>query len=282
MNTTIRNLALLAAGFAVCAAASTGQKQTPPEGAPAKAFTVPAHETYTLTNGLKVTLVPYGKIPKVTLSVAVDAGSIDEGASHVGVASMTGDLLNEGTATLSSAQLAEAVARMGSTLNVGVSNDQTTIDLDVLSEFGPDAARLLAEVLQHPRLPESELARLKNDRLRQIAVNTSRAQTIAQMRFMKIVYVDHPYSIVVPSEADVKKIAISRMCGRITSPQTSTRSVRTSTWLASSMRPRLRRRLRRASQVGPRERSHAPPTHLQRPRTAFSISPTGPERRNRR
>lgn len=208
MNTTIRNLALLAGICAACAAPAMAQKQAPPEGAPAKAFTVPAHETYALANGLRVTLVPYGKIPKVTLSVAVNAGSIDEGASHIGVAGITGDLLNEGTATLSSAQLAEAVARMGSTLSVGVDDDQTTVSLDVLSEFGPDAARLLADVLEHPRLPESELARLKNDRLRQIAVNTSRAQTIAQMRFMKIVYGDHPYSVVVPTEADVKKIAI--------------------------------------------------------------------------
>jgi len=47
---------------------------------------VPAHETYTLANGLKVTLVPYGNIPKVTVSVEVTAGSIDEGSSHVGVA----------------------------------------------------------------------------------------------------------------------------------------------------------------------------------------------------
>ena len=31
------------------------QKQAPPEGGPAKAFSVPANETYTLPNGLKVT-----------------------------------------------------------------------------------------------------------------------------------------------------------------------------------------------------------------------------------
>ena len=52
-------------------AAAMAQKQTPPEGAPAKAFTVPAHKTYTLPNGLKVTLVPYGNIPKVAVILAV-------------------------------------------------------------------------------------------------------------------------------------------------------------------------------------------------------------------
>ncbi|MBV8113556.1 MAG: insulinase family protein [Silvibacterium sp.] len=184
------------------------QKQAPPEGAPAKAFTVPAHQSYTLPNGLKVTLVPYGNIPKVTVSLAVNAGSIDQGASHGGVAAITGELLKEGTATLTQQQLADAAASMGSTLDVSVSDDQTVAGLDILSEFGPNAVRLLADVLEHARLPESELPRLKNDMLRQIAVSASRPRTIAVMHFRKILYGDHPYSVVLPPDAEVKAITI--------------------------------------------------------------------------
>jgi zinc protease len=209
MNTTLRNTTLLASLFAFGAAAPlVAQKQTPPEGAPPKAFTVPAHETYALPNGMKVTLVPYGIIPKVTVSMALDAGSIDEGSDHVGVAGLTADLLQEGTATLTSAQLADAAARMGSTLDISAGDDQTDASLDVLSEFGPDAVHLLADVLEHPRLPESELPRLKNNKLREIAVSTSRPQTIAQMRFRKILYGDHPYAIVEPTNEDIQKITL--------------------------------------------------------------------------
>ena len=35
------------------------QKETPPEGGPPKAFVFPKQDTYTLPNGLKVTLVEY-------------------------------------------------------------------------------------------------------------------------------------------------------------------------------------------------------------------------------
>src|SRR5271167_3214122 len=184
------------------------QKQVPPEGAPAKAFTVPASETYTLPNGMKVTLVPYGNIPKVTVSITVDAGGINEGSNHQGVAGLAADLLKEGTVMLTSQQLADEAARMGSTLDIAATVDLTTAQLDVLSEFGPDAVRLLADVLQHPRLPETEVARLKNDMLRQIAVSSSRPQTIALIRFRKILYGDHPYGTVLPSEADVKKLTV--------------------------------------------------------------------------
>src|SRR5438477_2784093 len=184
------------------------QKQSPPEGGPAKAFTVPVHETYTLPNGLKVTLVPYGILPKVTVDITVVAGSADESKDHQGVAGVASDLLKEGTAKLSSSQVADEAARMGSTLGVSSSYDRTDAELDVLSEFGPDAVRLLADVVSHPRLPESELERLKSNTLRQIAVGSSQPQTLALMRFRKILYGDHPYSVVLPSEADVKKITI--------------------------------------------------------------------------
>ena len=208
MKNAIRTSALCGSIFALGVAMAAAQKQAPPEGVPAKAFTVPAHETYALPNGMKVTLVPYGILPKVTLDVAIDAGSVDEGGDHVGVAGMAADLLQEGTQTLTSAELADAAARMGSTLNVSSGYDQSSASLDVLSEFGPDAVKLLADVLEHPRLPESELARLKNNKLRQIAVSSSRPQTVAQMHFSKIVYGDHPYSIVLPTEDQVKKITI--------------------------------------------------------------------------
>jgi len=209
MKTITRNASwlVLVAGL-IAVAPAHAQKQTPPEGGPAKAFAVPANETYTLGNGMKVTLVPYGIIPKVTVSAAIDAGSVNEGSDHVGVSGLTADLMKEGTQSLTSEQLADATAKMGSTLDVAANADQTIAQLDVLSEFGPQAVKLLADVLQHPRLPESELERLKNDALRQIAVRSSRPQTIAQMKFRKILYGDHPYGTVLPTEADIKKIAL--------------------------------------------------------------------------
>jgi zinc protease len=209
MNTTMKKLGLLAIAGSILGIAPAGaQKQAPPEGGPPKAFTVPANETYTLPNGLKVTLVPYGILPKAAISLAVDAGDINEGAGRVGVASLTTDLMKEGTDKLTAQQVAEAAAGMGSTLEIHAGKDQTKLGIDVLQEFTPDAVKLLADVVQHPRLPQSEIDRLKNDALRQIALESSQPQTIALARFRKILYGDHPYAIVVPTEADINKLTI--------------------------------------------------------------------------
>jgi len=209
MKTTKRKISILVlAASLIGMTPAFAQKQTPPEGSPSKAFTVPANETYILSNGMKVTLVPYGIIPKAAISVAIDTGNLNEGKDRVGVADLTGELFKEGTATLSAQQLAQQTGAMGSTLNVAVGQDQTKLELDVLQEFAPQAVRLLADVVQHPRLPESELARLKNDSLRKIAVQTSQPQTIAAMHFRKILYGDHPYGTLLPTPDDVKKLSI--------------------------------------------------------------------------
>lgn len=200
-------LVLVMMGFTSFSASA--QKQTPPAGGPPKPFTVPANETYTLPNGMRVTLIPYGNIPKVTLSLAIAAGNLNEPKNQNSIADITGNLMKEGTASLSAQALAETAARMGSTLGLTVGLDQSTMEIDVLEEFGPGAVKLIAEVVQHPRLPESEFARLKTDTLRKLALQKSQPQTIAQARFRKILYGDHPYGELLPPEENIQKLTIA-------------------------------------------------------------------------
>src|SRR5580693_9925683 len=103
----VKKTSLFLTASLVVLAPAFGQKQTPPEGSAPKSFSVPASETYLLPNGLKVTLVPYGIIPKAAVSLAVDAGQINEGSGRVGVASLTTDLMKEGTEKLTAQQVAE-------------------------------------------------------------------------------------------------------------------------------------------------------------------------------
>jgi zinc protease len=208
MRGRVQSFLLVLSACVAGAAPGFAQKQAPPAGGPPKAFTLPAHETYALGNGMKVTLVPYGNIPKVTVSVVLRTGNINESREQLGVADITGELLKEGTTKLSAKELAEAAARMGSTLNVGVGADETSAQMDVLSENGADAVKLLADVVLHPLLPESELARLKTNMVRQIAVAKSQPGQMALARFRKILYGEHPYGDTLATEETVNKLTI--------------------------------------------------------------------------
>jgi zinc protease len=207
-NTSIRVSLLTFFTVAFFAGITSAQKQAPPPGGQPKPFSVPAHQSYVLSNGMKVTLIPYGNIPKVTLDLSIQSGNIDDPQDLSGLSDILSQLLKEGTSTLSSAALAESAARMGSSLGVGAGSDNSSITLDVLSEFDSDAVKLLADVVQHPLLPESELARLKTNMLRRIVVAKTQPGTIASARFHKLLYGDHPYSRVLPSEEGINKITI--------------------------------------------------------------------------
>ena len=141
---------------------------------------------------MKVSLVPYGNIPKVTVSLALRSGNIDETSDKLGLADITGELMKEGTKSMSSEQVAQAAAQMGSSLGIAVGVDDTTVAVDVLSESGPASVKLLADVVENPLLPESELARIKTNMLRSIAVSKTQPAQIALARFRKLMYGDHP------------------------------------------------------------------------------------------
>jgi zinc protease len=144
----------------------------------------------------------------VTASLVVRSGSVNQTPEQYGVASIMGSLLKEGTSTRSAKQLAEEFAQMGGDLDVAVGEDESSFTTDVLGEFGPEAVQLLAEVSQHPLLPESELARLKNDAVRQVTIARSIPQQIANERFRKILYPHHPYGRVLPTPEEIEKQGI--------------------------------------------------------------------------
>ncbi len=176
-------------------------QETPPEGGTPKDFNLPEQTTFTLDNGLQATLVPYGTLPKVTARVVVRTGNINEEADQVWLADLTGELLKEGTTTRSALDIAEEAAQMGGEVNVIVGMDQTYISGDVLSEFGPDLIALMADVIQNPAFPESELERVKRDLIRQLSIQKTQPGTMALEKFRALMYGDHPYGRIFPKEA---------------------------------------------------------------------------------
>jgi zinc protease len=188
--------------------AAEAQKQLPPEGGTPKDFQLPVKQQFTLDNGLEVTLVPYGAVPKVSVRVVVRSGNINEKENQVWLADITGDLMKEGTTTRSSIQVAQEAAGMGGNVDISVGPDQTVISGDVLSEFGPQFVALLGDVVKNPLLPESELARLKTDKVRELSVSKSQPGSLALEEFRHLMYPNHPYGRVFPTQEMLESYTI--------------------------------------------------------------------------
>ena len=178
--------------------AETGQvKETPPPGGEPRDFSLPEKESFALENGLEATLVGFGTLPKATVSVVVRAGNLNEG-ERTWLADLAGDFLLEGTAGRSAAGIAREAAAMGGRVSVEVGADRTVIESDVLAEYAPQMARLLADIVRNAAFPAAELERLKRDRQRQLAIAETQPQQMALAAFRDALYGDHPYGNVLP------------------------------------------------------------------------------------
>ena len=203
----------LGALLAVCVATVDAREAPPPAGTP-RPFVLPAKRDFRLANGMAVTLVPFGAIPKATLLLVIRTGNIADG-SKAGLADLATELLKEGAGERDAHALAEFAADMGGALETATGPDQTTLSLDVLAERASDAVGVLADVVRRPRLPPGELARLKQNLSRQVAIARAQAQGIAGEAYARLLWGDHPYGHELPTEAEIASIGIEDVRGFI-------------------------------------------------------------------
>jgi len=189
------------------------QKQTPPSGGQPADFDLPRRQTITLDNGLKASWVPYGNIPKVTVRIYVRTGNMHEKADEIWLSDLLAELMQEGTTTRSAQALAEEVARMGGSLSVSASPNAMIVSGSVLSEYGPALVSLMADVLMNPRLPASEIERLKTDLKRQLEVQKAEPQVQASEKFDAMMYPDQPYGRTYPTGEMIARYDLTQVRG---------------------------------------------------------------------
>ncbi len=182
--------------------------ETPPAPGTPKDFKIPEKATRMLDNGVELTFIQFGELPKVTVSALTRAGNLNEGA-QTWLADITAEMMKEGAAGMTSAQMAERAAGMGGNVAVAVGPDETSVSMDVLTEHGPDAVALVADLLRRPTLPESEFDRIRRNFERNLALAKTRPGTLASERFLAAIYPDHPYGRVLPTVEQLRSYTIA-------------------------------------------------------------------------
>ncbi|MGA2741839.1 MAG: pitrilysin family protein [Bryobacteraceae bacterium] len=185
-----------------------GPKETPPQGPPPKPFRLAATTDFTLPNGMQVTMVPYGTVPKVAVRLFVGAGAIDESATQVWLSKLNAALMKEGTGTRSAEQVAREAAEMGGQVEANASSDFSAVGGVALSDFGPQFVALLADVLTAAQIPGAELPRLKADLVRDLSIEKTQPDSLARERFLGTLFPDHPYGRAYPSESALQSYTI--------------------------------------------------------------------------
>ncbi|MFD1106122.1 M16 family metallopeptidase [Sphingobium olei] len=163
---------------------------------PVKDLDFPDVERATLKNGIKLVFARRTAVPTVRVSVAFDAGNAADDKAKLGTAGLTAALLDEGTTTRSSKQIAEEQERLGASISAGNSMDRTTVGLFALKPNLDASLGLLADVVRNPAFKPEEVERLRGQVLTRIAAEKTEPMAIAQRMLPPLLYGQaHPYGI---------------------------------------------------------------------------------------
>jgi zinc protease len=159
--------------------ADVAWRNEPPKPGPAGALHLPVPEKFKLSNGLTVLYSERPGLPLVAANLVLHAGTGVNPVERPGLASMTARMLQQGTTTRTALQIADRAADLGATLNSGAGTDTTGISTRALSRNFPNALELLADVALHPSFPQSEIERVRSERLTAIVQEKDDPFTVA-------------------------------------------------------------------------------------------------------
>jgi zinc protease len=145
-----------------------------------------------LPNGLKVLLVENPAIPAIAINASIQAGARHEPEEKAGLAIMASRLLDEGTTTRTSLQIAEAIESTGGAIDTDGSFERIVVGSTVLTGDTDLGLELVADLLINPIFPDEYVEKERARTLSEIASAKDRPQVIAGWAFNELVYEKHP------------------------------------------------------------------------------------------
>lgn len=159
----------------------------PPYGK-ASEITIPDVWDFTLSNGIKVYGITNNELPLVQFQLQLKGGLLLDSPTKVGVANLTAELMNRGTAQKTPEELEEAIDELGASIRISAGRQNITISGNTLARNFEATMRIVEEMLLEPRWDETEFELAKQSTLSQIASQSANPNSIATNTFNKLIY----------------------------------------------------------------------------------------------
>lgn len=154
---------------------------------------LPPVTTFKLENGLEVVIVERHDRPLAFVLLSVPAGTAHGDPDRPGVAELTASMLTKGTRTRSAVEIARTIESVGAQLSSSADVEAARIESAVLAHHVPLALELVADVVQNPTFPASELAILRQQAEAAIRQQFDDPGSLASLHADQLLYGDrHP------------------------------------------------------------------------------------------
>jgi zinc protease len=155
---------------------------------------VPAHQRFTLANGITLILIARRDIPLIAFEAVVRGGASRIEPEYAGVASLTAELLTRGAADRDAYGFAEAVEDVGGSFDADAHSEAVLLHGQFLAKDRELMLELLADALLAPRFDAAEFDTLRSRRIEFIkAAKDSEPQSLIGAYGRSMLFARHAY-----------------------------------------------------------------------------------------
>jgi zinc protease len=176
-------------------------------GAPAlsaeRPVTWPRRSKTRLSNGLDVVLAESHSIPKFHGELLFRSGNAAASDRAPGLAEITASVLRTGTTKRASRQIEEDLRRIGADFSSAAGADTSAISFSGLTEFAGPLLATVNELACYAVFPAVEFERERRQMLEEVKLNRAQPSYLASERLRKVLFGQHPYAEIAPSEQQV-------------------------------------------------------------------------------
>ncbi|MEP7315693.1 MAG: pitrilysin family protein [Sphingomicrobium sp.] len=178
-------------------AAPKGPPRTIPPLGQLASLDFPAVTNTRLSNGLEVAYAQRTAVPITQVALSFNAGDASDPANRHGLQAMTLAMLDEGTSTLNSQQLAEVGESLGAQISTSGSVDRSTVYLSALTPNLAPSLALMGSIVKDPSFDAAEIERVRTQTLTGIAQLKKDPNSIGARILPALLYgANHPYAVV--------------------------------------------------------------------------------------
>jgi len=165
----------------------------------------PRRTVRTLSNGLQVVVAESHTFPKIAAQLFFRAGNAAVAHRAPGLAEMTATVVRTGTASRSSRRIEEDLRAMGGDLATHAGADTSAIAVAGLAEFSGGLVQLVADLARNASFPVEEFERERRQKIEELRVERATPGFLANERLRRVLFGEHPYAIVAPTEEQVAR-----------------------------------------------------------------------------
>ncbi|MDP7465670.1 MAG: pitrilysin family protein [Candidatus Marinimicrobia bacterium] len=178
-------------GMDVAQIPSSFDRSIKPEYGPQPRVKIPRIWKQEMDKGITLYGAKHDELPMISLGINIKGGMLLDDPNQIGVANLVTDIMMEGTANKTPADLEEAIEALGSSINMFTTKQAINIEVSTLKRNLEPTLALVEEILFEPRWDRNEFERIKRETAEDIKRRAAVPSSIASNVFNKLNYGDH-------------------------------------------------------------------------------------------